>query len=157
MKATINSEKHYVQFPVQSTTSGTRDNLELIDVDNQLTNVNDVRVGAIVKAVYVELWADSDTASITGVFTIQKQPSDVQSPTFTEMQNLSTYPNKKNILITHQGLMPSSGNIIPIFREWILIPKGKQRFGLGDRIQVTIAAVGATIKVCGFCLFKEYY
>ncbi len=157
MKPIINSEKHYVHFPVATITNGARTNFTVVGVDNQLTNASDVRAGAAVKAIYLELWAAASTEFNLGQISIQKQPGEAPSPTFTEMQNMGTYGNKKNVLEFHQGLMPSNGNIIPLFRQWIMIPKGKQRQGLGDQIKFSVAAIGADLKLCGFSTFKEYF
>ncbi len=157
MKATINSEKHYVHTPVTAVASGVRSNVTLVDVDNQLSDANDVRVGAIVKAVYVEMWADSATASKTVNACITKIVSNGATPSFAEMANMGSYGNKKNVLEFHQGLAPSNGNIIPLFRQWVMIPKGKQRFGLGDALTFSISATGASMNFCGFTTFKEYY
>lgn len=157
MKPTINSDKHYIHSAVFTTVSAARTILKLVTVDNALGVPADVRVGALVKAVYVEYWVDSATASKTVNAAIVKLPGGASAPTYAEMQNLSTYANKKNVLEFHQGLAPSGGNTIPLFRQWVLIPKGKQRFGLGDEIVFVISATGATMNTCGFATFKEYY
>ncbi len=157
MKPVINTEKHYVQFPVFTVPSTTVGTAGLVSGDNSLANARSVRVGAVVKAVYVEFWADSATASKTINAMVLKQPSGAAAPTYAEMQNLTAYKNKKNIFEFHQGLNPSNGNIIPLFRQWVMIPKGKQRIGIGDDINFLVSATGATMNVCGFAVFKEQF
>jgi len=157
MKATINSDKHLVGLPVVGIASGARTFFPIVTVDNDLALASDVRVGAVIKAVFIEIWAASATANLTIISAFGKLPTGSAAPTFAEMLTLSAYAGKKNLLETHQGLAPSSGNVVPMYRHWIKIPKGKQRMGLGDVIGVTIAAVGATMTVCGIFVFKEYY
>ncbi len=157
MKATINSDKHYFQTPVVQVASGTRLNINVVTVDNALVNASDVRVGAVVKAVYLEYWVDGDTASKTVQAMFQKRPSGVDNISYAEMQNLGAYDNKKNILEHHEGLAPSGGNVLPLFRGWMSIPKGKQRMGLGDNLTVSVAATATDVNLCGFATFKEYF
>ncbi len=140
-----------------SVASGAVGNFNIVTVDNALGAVTAVRVGAKVKAVYVELIIDGVTASKTFICLFVKLPNAVGGPTFTETQNLSTWDNKSNILEMHQGLGPTGGNVMPVFRHWIKIPKGKQRMALGDQIKMYIAGVGTTINFCAVSIFKEYY
>ncbi len=157
MKPTINSDKHIVHFPTTVVASGARTNFLVLDVDNDFTNAGSVRQGASVKAVYIEMWIDGVTASKTAYGAVIKLVSAVAALTYTEILNMGTYANKKNVLSQHQGLAPSGGNIVPLFREWVLIPKGKQRMGKGDSIKITISATGTNVNVCGFAVFKEYF
>ncbi len=158
MRPIINSIKHYVQFPVTTIASGAAAHSGLANAAAApaVTNTNDVNIGSLVKAIYVEIWVDADTSEATVVAIISKRPADSSAPTFTEMNNLMSWPNKKNILQTHQGLPPASDNVVPIFREWIKIPKGKQRMGQGVKITLSIAATGSETHFCGFCTYKEY-
>ncbi len=157
VRPTINSDKHYVHHAVSNVASGARTNINLITVDNQLAAVTDVRVGAIVKAIYVEMWIDGDTSSNTVQGVVYKRPSGVAALTTTNFSNMTAYGNKKNVLEYHQGLNPASGNMVALFRHWIKIPKGKQRFGIGDILSLAINSIGTEIHMCGFAVFKEYY
>ncbi len=47
-------------------------------------------------------------------------------------------------------------NSVPLFRGWVKIPKGKQRFGLGDEFIVAFESVGEAAQLCGFSTYKEY-
>ncbi len=116
----------------------------------------DVEEGAVVKAVYVEMWISGVTLDKTATWVILKRPANVAGPTFTEMATLGAYPNKKNILNSGQGIPPTNGNVMNIYKGWIKIPKGKQRFGLDDKLILTVAAVGTTVNICGIVTFKEY-
>jgi len=121
-----------------------------------------VKEGAIVKACYVEYWVSQDSASVVGSYTIAlyKDPTGSIPASSAQMAALHDYPNKKNILFTGQGLLtPNDGGQVPVLRGWYKIPKGKQRFGLGDRLIVTLRNNNATaidINLCGVAVYKEY-
>ncbi len=122
--------------------------------------VSDVVEGSIVKAVYLELWFKGNAVAGTEdkfQLVVEKVPTGANGITFTEMNNLMTYANKKNILHTAQGVTGDlTTNSLPIHRMWIKIPKGKQRFGLGDSLEFAVSSTGATANTCGLCIFKEY-
>ncbi len=163
MKAPINSIKHYVQFANTQITSGSIRVVPLIDavVAPATSNAFDVIQGAVIKAIYVEFWLGGDDSigvESQFVFTIEKNRTTETDPTATNLLALASYPNKKNILYTTQGIIPSmldGGMTIPVFRGWVKIPKGKQRFGLADQFIVSCTTVGAT-RFCGFATYKEY-
>ncbi len=157
VRPTVNSEKHFVHYPIEAVASGVRVNKTVLSVSNALGSADAVRVGSTVKAIYVELWANGATASKTGFACITKSVGLGDFPTFAETANMGAYPNKKNVFETHQGIMPSGGNQMAFFRHWIKIPKGKQRMGLGDGIKITISGTGTVVNFCGFAVFKEYY
>ncbi len=157
MKAAINSDKHYIQTVATAVASGAVLTINLVKSDNDLAAVEEVRVGSTVKAIYLEYWVVGAAAKFTGNTAVIKRPGDLGNPTASEMANLQAYKNKNNVLVHHQGLMPADGNTIPMFREWISIPRGKQRMAQGDIISVSFAAVGTTVTVCGFATYKEYF
>ncbi len=112
--------------------------------------------GATVKAIYTEYWCKADNPNFTVNAIICKIPGSGTDPTFTEMNNLQTYENKKNILEAHQGLAPSGDSVLALFRHWIKIPKGKQRMGLGDKIKVFVSFSGSAGDICGLATYKDY-
>ncbi len=159
MRAPIHSKKHYVQTSLTSVTTGAEVDIPLVFAVETPTSVLEVVEGAIVKAVYWELWVIGTTADQFFTIIFAKYPGGVNAATITEMAALGDWDNKKNILYTTQGLAANDGvsNPIPIYRGWIKIPKGKQRMGLGDTIKFQVASRGdATINVCGFATYKEY-
>ncbi len=142
-------------------TTGTRVLTTLIQAreGTVASGVDEVIEGAIVKAIYIELWLIGSVADQHSIVTLTKEVGANVGPTFTEMVGLGIYTNKKNILFTHQGLAGNDGISIPlnIMRGWYKIPKSKQRFGLGDSLRLAIASQGdATIFFCGFATYKEY-
>ncbi len=164
MLAPINTVKHYVGNPRFTVGLGTAITIEIVDVVAAPVSTNREKVaeGSLVKTVHYEYWILGGGATGTiaqFVMTIEKIPSGLANPTFADMLNLGGYQNKKNILYTTQGNIPSfinGNNAVPIIRDWLLIPKGKQRFGQEDRLVVTFATVEQDLDVCGISTYKEY-
>ncbi len=163
MLAPINSVKHYVGQPLFTVGVGASVTLELVDVVAApvSTNREKCNEGSLVKAIHVEYWILSDGVSgtvTTFIMTIEKSPSNALDPAFSDMLNLGGYANKKNILYTTQGIVASDtvGQAVPIIRDWIKIPKGKQRMGQEDRMLITFASVNQIMHVCGMAIYKEY-
>ncbi len=157
----VHSIKHYVQHTLATATTGTR-NAEVIvlAVNQASSNVStEVQEGSSIKAVFFEMWVIGSVSNQFFTAVISKQPSGLSAPSFTELTTLFTYPNKKNIFYTTQGLASNDGIAGPvaIYRGWIKIPKSKQRFGLGDALSFSIASRGSDdIIYCGFSTYKEY-
>ncbi len=118
-----------------------------------------VREGAIIKAVYVEMWIRSTELSPGTVLVSLIKTGDNQVPVFADIVALHNYQNKKNVFYHTQGLTnENSADAIPFIRGWYKIPKGKQRFGKGDLLQLAIASQAAIDNViCGFMVYKEYF
>ncbi len=160
MKAPIVSRKHIVQQTLTQVLTGTVNTIEPV----RAAAVQDVNVaaevieGSVVKAIFIELWFIGQVILGSFVMMVEKAPAAVSDPTFTEMGLLDAYDNKKNILFTSQGLMGrDDANPTPVLRQWIKIPKGKQRFGLKDKIKINIASLtGEDLQFCGFQIYKSY-
>jgi len=164
MLAPINSNKHYVHQTNTVVGTGLVLNLTAVDavVAPATSNSFDVEEGSVVKAIHLEYWINGNhsSADVTQFgIAVLKVPGGSVSPTFTNMNNLGAYENKKNILFTSQGIIAAQvgdSQSVPILRDWILIPKGKQRMGLGDRIITVLACSGQPLRVCGLATYKEY-
>ncbi len=160
MKPIIHSTKHIVQ---QSRSQTATVSISVIDIVKAVEGtvasaVDEVIEGASVRAVYVEMWILDSSNDGSFVLTLEKLPSNLANMFFSNSNALGTYPNKKNILYTTQGLSPNNGvgNPVPIIRQWFKIPKGKQRFGLKDRLVLNITNNGLNnLEFCGFFLYKE--
>ena len=157
----ITYKKHIIQF-VRATVAqaAIANNIvaKSVAVPDSATTASEVKEGSSISAVFVEMWITSDDNTQGAiVFTIEKKPSSHPVMTNAQAFGLNAYTNKNNILFTSQGLTPpniQSG--IPFYRNWIKIPKGKQRMALNDQIIINIApdAVdGATF--CGQAQYKE--
>ncbi len=165
MVAPINSVKHFVPSTNATVASGAVKEYQISDAVNVASvggNSHDVKEGAIVKAVWLELWmhgAGATTSDSQVTAALMKLPNGLANPTATNLLNMQTYDNKKNILNTFQGNIAAAvdGNGgVPFMRGWYKIPKGKQRQGLGDRLSVLLTVVGNSIATCGMVIYKEY-
>ncbi len=159
MKPIIRSTKHYVHFPATGIASagiGGATIVEAVARDAAINSAAKLEEGAVVKAVYLEFWVKADNPNFTVNGAYLKIPGSGTDPTYTEMQNLGSYDNKKNIFEFHQGLAPSGGNVMALFRGWYKVPKGKQRFGLGDKLKLLVTFTGSAGDLCGFSTYKEY-
>ncbi len=164
MLAPINSNKHYVHRTNIALASGAALNVDVVDavVAPAAANPFEVEEGSIVKAIHFEYWLSNigGTGTNTQFAAIIEKVVAGQAPvTFAQMAQLGAYPNKKNILWSSQGVLGTQvdgSNSVPIVRGWILIPKGKQRMGLGDEIVFTLSAIGTAINICGISTYKEY-
>ncbi len=161
MQAPIVSIKHYVartNFKILTGAVNTTSIVSVVAKGAARALPSDVEEGAVVKAVHLEFWFQgADTGSTQFTMVVYKLPAGSAAPTSTNMLNLGSYLNKKNILYSTQGVLPdvTASTTIPVLREWLKIPKGKQRFGLGDALKVTFHSVGE-YQICGLATYKEY-
>ncbi len=163
MLAPIHSIKHYLNVENNETISGNRRSIAVVDAVSSPApgSPSEVTEGAVVKAVFLEFWLSSNAGNNMKAkfqFSLEYAPSGVDTIDFTELNNLNTYTNKKNILFFLQGVLGQEDGqgSIPVVRQWFKIPKGKQRFGLGTRLLVAISATSNSINTCGFATYKEY-
>ncbi len=118
----------------------------------------EVNVGAVVKAVYVELWLTADDAQqSSATLSLEKVPRLTDLQIFGESQAVHDYFNKNNIFYITQGLIPPTLNSgIPFLRGWFKIPKGKQRMDKESAIILNISAISNGLQVCGVFIYKSY-
>ncbi len=158
MKAPITSRKHYIQTSLATVLAGQTLAIRLVDALDIRSAANDsVVAGSVIKAIFVEMWVRAgDTAPGTTLISLIKT-QDLSIPVFADAINLNDYQNKKNVLYHTQGLTnDQDADAIPFVRQWFKIPKGKQRFGLGDRLFLTVTAQAIDNIICGFAVYKEY-
>ena len=159
MRTPIQSVKHIIQYTLTQVMSGTTAAFSVIVAEQDYTgSANRVPVGAVVKAVYIELWAQAGSSQPgTLSMSVEKVVAGAPSMTFLQAQSLHDYPNKKNIYYFTQGIVGDSNtNPIPFIRMWIKIPKGKQRFGLGDKVVINVTSISEDIEYCGMAIVKHY-
>ncbi len=162
MQAPITSDKHYVQQTNVSLASGAIAVVGLVQALARGTNrtaTAHIDEGSLVKAIFVEWWLNGSGASGATTqfdFILYKLPGVGALPVTADLLNLQSWDNKKNIFFTTHGVLGGIGNqSVPIIRQWIMIPKGKQRMGLNDRIQIGLIVTGETVQYCGFATYKE--
>ncbi len=161
MRPTINTEKHMVQFSLGAVGSGALSAL-VIAVGTQTPTpavATHVREGGKISAVYIEMWASSDDAtSGTCIATLERAPGGLGLMTAADSAALDAYDNKKNVLHTFMGLTPSNIQYpMAILKGWFKIPKGKQRFGIGDVLRLNLHGQSNGLAFCGFAVYKEQY
>ncbi len=159
MRPVINSVKHYVHQSPTGSASGALSNFILVDTIARgatVTAAAEVEEGAIIKACYVEFWVKADNPNFSVSVALLKRPANVTNVTAANLVNMGAYPNKKNVFEFHQGLVPSGDQTLAVFRGWYKIPKGKQRFGLGDKLSIALTFTGSAGDFCGFTTYKEY-
>ncbi len=161
MRPRVHVEKHMRQRSLFAVASGA------IDTDDIAVSVSlptatsavEVREGCTISAIYVEMWLSSDdAASGTAIVTLEKLVGSSTNMTVAESAALQNYDNKKNVLFTFMGLLPSNVQYpMASIKGWIRIPKGKQRFSLGDRLAFNIHGQSNGVAGCGFFIYKEQY
>ncbi len=163
MLTPINSIKHYVGISIATLASGVTIEKKIVDaiVAPGNTTSEDVTEGSIVKAVFIEMWViGAEAAGVNSSFNlvVEKRTNLITNFTITNAANLGAYENKKNILYTTQGITASEqgANAIPVIRSWFKIPKGKQRFGLGDELVLHLSSLAGDFQFCGFFTYKEF-
>ncbi len=161
MKPVINSEKHIVQTTLTSVPAGTVANITLVNAKQDVNRSSpiEVSVGTVIKAIYLEYWfLGEGQQPPTMTVTFAKFPGGVAQWDATDLGNLHATANKKNILEMHQGFLGDANtNPVPMFRHWVKIPKGKQRFGISDRLILSAKSIiQDDIQFCGMAIFKAY-
>jgi len=129
-----------------------------VDASNLTGLASEIATGTVLKAIYVEIWILAG-AQQPGSFTVtvEKKVASTALMSFAQSATLNSYTNKKNILYTTQGVSPdANGNPVPVVRQWIKIPKGKQRFGLNDQVVLNLSANVENMTHCGLGIFKAY-
>ncbi len=159
MRPPINSNKHYVQTSLTTVTGGASNAVLIAQGVNAPTSATQVREGALVKAVFVEMWIRSSGATPSTALMTLIKTTDLQTPTFTDVTALDAYTNKKNVLYHTQGLVNDNDSMaIAFVRQWFKIPKGKARMGLGDSLFIVVTAQAPVdCQICGFTTYKEYF
>ncbi len=161
MRPVVNTEKHYLQVSLASIAAGAILNTNLVKaVAVPATAAEEVREGAKVSAIYIEMWIQTDDASLgSSIVTVEKRPGgDTSVMSTAESAALNSYVNKKNVLHTQMGLTPNNVTYpMASIKGWFKIPKSKQRFGLNDRIMLNVHAQSNGLSICGFAIFKEQY
>ncbi len=160
MRPRVTTRKHFVQKTLTTVATVSTDVTTFLQAVNPtLANLNiEVKEGAVVSAFYVEMWVIGSVTNQFFTAVIAKLPGGVGNILQADLVDLNAYDNKKNILYTTQGLASNDGiaGPIPILRQWFKVPKTKQRFGLGDRLQFALSSRGSDdIIMCGFFMYKE--
>ncbi len=162
MVAPITSIKHYTYRTNLAVASAASINQTVVQAVVAPAQSADSAVveGAIIKAVFIEVWLKSNASAGTDTqfdFYIYKNPGGKNDMIIADALNAGAWDNKKNILFSSQGVLGDlTTQAIPVHRGWIKIPKGKQRFGLADKLNWFLTFTGDAGQVCGLATYKEY-
>ncbi len=159
MKPVIHSEKHILQKSLSTVAAGAIDITTLasaVDIPGMSNEV--VAVGAVIKALNIEMWVRAnDAVAGSFVFAVIKLPSGQSVPTAANMANLNDYGNKNNVFWISMGLSNDKlSDAMHVAPGLVLIPKGKQRMSLGDKWITVLFAQALDHNSCGKTIYKEY-
>ncbi len=160
MRPVVNTEKKYTQHSLFTIASGAIGNRLMIEAAAAPSGATQVREGAIISAIYIEMWLTSDDAAQGSVVvTLEKTPgAQTVLMAAGDAAALDSYKNKKNIFHTQMGLLATNVQYpMAVVKGWFKIPKSKRRFGFGDRLFLNIFAQTNGLVGCGFATFKEQY
>ncbi len=159
MRPHVNTKKHIFQTSLFAVGSGAITQLPFAIAVAAPTLDQHVREGSIISAIYIEYWLTSDDAAAgTTIVTLEKLIGSSANMTVAESAALQGYDNKKNVLHTFMGLLGPNVQVpMPAIRGWFKIPKGKQRFGLGDELVLNVHGQSNGVSGCGFAIYKEQY
>ncbi len=160
MRAPVQSLKHYVQVSLSTAAAGARVISDIAKATETApsTSASEVRIGAVVKAIYIELWVRGQTNQGAFQVAFGKASAGTTGPTFTNMGNMHDFVEKNNVLFFSQGLSADSNTFAtPVMKGWYKIPKGKQRLALGQRWYISIAGLALAVDFCGMMVYKEYF
>ncbi len=158
----IDSNKNIVSG-FDASTAGTTSSRKIAEAQDSATLAvtKDVERGCSIKAIWVEFWISSTQEIAVGVTTgidvyLWKNPgSNLTAPT-PGTQGSSN--EKKHILKIWKGLIGArtQGFQPYSWKGWIKIPKGFQRMGANDLIQLVWESTGANVLVCQNYVYKWY-
>ncbi len=159
MRPMVHTEKHLIQFSQFAVASGSLQTKFLVSAVAAPNSSAEVREGSTISACYVEMWIQTDDATLgASIVTLEKLPGGVGTMNTADSAALNDYDNKKNIFYTQMGLTPNSTQFpMATIKGWYKIPKGKQRFGLADKLVLNIHAQSNGLSGCGFAVFKEQF
>ncbi len=161
MRPRVHTEKHIQQRSIFIIANGAINttNIATAVAAPSGTVVAEVREGCTISAVYIEMWlTGDDVLTSSAIVSLEKRVAGVAAMAAGDAAALNVYPNKKNLFHVQMGLVPSKDqNPMASIKGWFKIPRGKQRFSLGDSLVLNIFAQSDGITGCGFMLYKEQY
>ncbi len=164
MVAPIVSRKHIIPQGVTGIAISGIANIKIataVESPTPLTTFDEVAIGSIIKAVYIEMWVRGDDESAppaNAQVNFEKLSGSSTSMIFADASTINAYDNKSSVFYITQGLTSAgtANSGIPFMRGWFKIPKGFQRMALGDRLVLNISALNHDLEICGIFVYKEY-
>ena len=157
----INSRKHIVQVPIATVVDTAIANILIAECKQDVTVSlgREIQVGAIVKAVYIEMWVVGEgNNTVSTNITFQKLPAGSPDMLPADATNLHSYEGKNDIYYISQGVIgDTNSNPVPFLRGWYKIPKSKQRMANGQKLVLNIRSLANDTQFCGLFIYKEYF
>ncbi len=126
-------------------------------VNDYTGTVNHVPIGAKVSSVYLFVQIQQQAVNSNVDWYVFKAPGSIASAARPVPGSTGGSPFRKYILHEEKGIPGPSNNGSPplTFRGVIRIPKGRQRFGEDDNMQITLRG-SAAYDACVKCIYKFY-
>ncbi len=153
----INSVKNIVDSVLLGVTGGTITNVDVaVTVNDYTGTANEVPIGCKISSVYlfIQILPALGTANVD--WFIAKAPNAVITALPVPGATGGTL-ERKYILHEEKGIPGNAGDgAYPLtFKGVIKIPKGRQRFGEGDRIRIRVRGAD-DYNACVKCIYKFY-
>ncbi len=154
----VHSIKHVVDIQ-GGIVAGTQANNDLIEsVDAPTVAIADrVETGSTVNSIYlkVEAYATSTAALANFYMIIWKNPGgNITAP----VPNQVGVDDDKRFVIHQEMVMMeknTTGNPRTVFAGVLSIPRGYKRFGINDKLEISVLSPGVSADFCIQCIFKE--
>ncbi len=155
----INTLKHVVdlQGGLIVNTQAEEILVDATDAPVAATNPQEIENTSSINAVFLNVQvAATSTAALANVYMyVAKNPGN--NLTMPNANAVGKSDNRRHVL--HQEMIMTEKNTTAIprtlFKGVIKIPRGKQRFGVDDRLSIFLLSPGTTYDYCIQCIYKE--
>ncbi len=155
----INRIKHVIDLQFATAAGGQQSQDLILAVDNPvIANTTEVVTGSKVNGIYLKLEANatSSGALANAYMIIFKNPGG--NLTVPAPNAVGGNDNKKYVI--HQEMImfqqQTGSNPRTLFNGVIRIPRGYQRFGPNDKLEMRVLAPGVATNWCFQCHYKEF-
>ncbi len=162
MAAPINRVKHIVDSSA-TLAANTVLSIAVVDtVDNPVfTNANNVATASKVYGIYLNVQVVSNEDEVLGAvpnFYLMVAKNPGSNLTLPSPAAVGASDNRKYVFHQEMTMIQNfnGGNPRTVFNGVIKIPKGYQRNGIDDKIQVDVICPAIDTAVCFQCIYKEF-
>ncbi len=156
----VKSLKHIVDIQGGLTVNSKQDEdlIRASDAPVFSTNPQDVETGSTVNSIFLNVQvAATSTAALANVYMyVMKNPGN--NITEVNANVVGTSDIRKHVI--HQEMIMTEKNTTAIprtlFKGVIKLPRGMKRFGIEDRLILSLLSPGTTYDYCIQCIYKEY-
>ncbi len=155
----VHSIKHIIDLQGGLTVGTVTSNTLILAKDAPvLAGEIEVETASTISAIFLNIQvAASSTAALANVYmAVSKNPGGNLADI--DPQTVGDDDNKKFVI--HQEMIMTEKNTTAIprtlFKGVIRIPRGYKRFGINDKLVVTLKSPGVTMDFCIQCIYKEF-